>query len=397
MLNPNYTYELLGVPVKEKIIPDGTVWKDGSKAQACGFSKGSLFKKQKLLCGTGEPGTLTIHNTNDLEGTYEDSEQYVRATYNENMGEVRVHFYVDDVSAWQEMKAGTGMTPNDPEGSAEVCWHAGDGSTATGGNMTSLSMEIIMNDTAEHDAKAMDNGARVAAWLLWKHGLSIDKMVTHTYWVNKSAGKTFSDVDEQCCSPISGKKWCPTYIFASSNKTVAMKNWKKFKALVKSYMDQLDGSKEEPKAEEPEAPSTAADFKEGDVVSIAAGATYYGSSKKVPSWVLAKKWIVKEDPDGNRVVIDKSQDGKNAICSPIHAKYLTKVEVYVPKKGDIVNFTGTVHYRSANGTKPYRCTAGKAKITKDPYMVGKSKHPYHLQGINCSVHGWVDADSFTKA
>lgn len=57
------------------------------------------------------------------------------------------------------------------------------------------------------------------------------------------------------------------------------------------------------------------------VVSIKKGATYYNSSKIVPDWVLAKKWIVKS-LSGNRVVIDKSTDGKSAICSPIHSKYL---------------------------------------------------------------------------
>lgn len=170
-----------------------------------------------------------------------------------------------------------------------------------------------------------------------------------------------------------------------------------FRAAVQAA---LDAEKDPDPKPETEAPSADSDFKEGDVVSIAAGATYYGSSKKVPDWVLAKKWIVKEDPDGNRVVIDKSVDGKNAICSPIHAKYLTKEatpEPYVPKKGDIVQFKAKVHYRSANGTKAYRCTPGKARISEEPYMVGKSKHPYHLIGINCTVHGWVDADSFTKA
>lgn len=44
----------------------------------------------------------------------------------------------------------------------------------------------------------------------------------------------------------------------------------------------------------------------------------------VPSWVKAKNWIVKQ-VSGDRAVIDKSQDGKNAICSPIHTKYLTVV------------------------------------------------------------------------
>lgn len=240
-LTPNATYTVNGVTINEKIIPDGTRWLDATKAKKAGFSAGALYKSQKKLCGTGRAKSVTIHNTNDLANVHDDGEQYTRATYNQNMNSSRVHFYVDDTGGWQNLKAGTGMVASDPVGSAEVSWHSGDGSVSDGGNMTSLSIEIIMNESAEHDKIAKDNGARLAAWLLWKNGLSIDKLVTHTYWVNKSVGKTFSDVDEQCCNPISGKKWCPTYIFGSSVKTTAMKNWKEFKALVKSYLDALNG------------------------------------------------------------------------------------------------------------------------------------------------------------
>lgn len=241
-LTPNTTYKLNGVTVCEKIIPDGTKWKDTSKAKSAGFSAGNLYKKQAKLNGTGKAKFVTIHNTDDLANVNDDAEQYTRATYNENMGSSRIHFYIDDIGAWQNLKAGTGLCASDPLNSAEVAWHSGDGSVADGGNATSLSLEIIMNDTPAHDEKAKDNGARVAAWLLWRHGLSIDKLVTHTYWVNKKAGKSFTDVDEQNCNLISGKKWCPAYIFASNNKATALKNWKVFKSLVKKYLDELNGT-----------------------------------------------------------------------------------------------------------------------------------------------------------
>ena len=240
LLTPDAVYQMLGVTVNEKIIPDGSRWADAAKAVNAGFYANALYKAEKLLCGTGRAQSVTIHNTGDLANVYDDGEQYTRATWpNQNMGSSRVHFFVDDVCAWQDLKAGTGMTAADPEGSAEVSWHAGDGAIAGGGNMTSLSIEIIMGDTAEHDAKARDNGARVAAWLLWKHGLTVDKLVTHTYWVNRLAGKTFADVDTQCTNPIYGGKWCPTYIFGSSDAAVAKKNWLAFKALVKGYLDTL--------------------------------------------------------------------------------------------------------------------------------------------------------------
>ncbi len=326
LLTPNNTYTVNGVTVNEKIIPDGTRWKNTSKAVRAGFSAGALYKKErKLTNNTGTPQSITIHNTNDLANVEDDGEQYTRATYNENMNSVRVHFYVDDLCAWQNLKAGTGMTKNDPEGSAEVSWHAGDGSVADGGNMTSLSMEIIMNDTSVHDAKAKDNGARLAAWLLWKHGLSIDRLVTHTYWVNKSAGKSFNNVDEQCTNLIWGKKWCPTYIFGSTNHKTALANWKAFKKLVQGYLDALIGT---PAASEkqPDSPSkteSTDQIQKGDLVKLASEAVYY-SGKAIPQWVKSQNWYVRE-VKGSRAVIDENEKGTNAICSPVNIGFLTVV------------------------------------------------------------------------
>ena len=68
---------------------------------------------------------------------------------------------------------------------------------------------------------------------------------------------------------------------------------------------------------------------------------------------------------------------------------------WVPKIGDVVLYNGTVHYANANADTGYTCTGGKAKITAI-HQLGKSKHPYHLVGINCSVYGWCDEGTFTK-
>lgn len=241
LLKPNVIYTINGVTVREKIIPDGTRWKDSSKAAKAGFSANSLYKKQKKLSGnTGKVKYITVHNTDDLKNVDDDAEQYTRATYNENMGSARVHFYIDDIGAWQNLKAGTGMCLADPEGSAEVGWHAGDGSVSDGGNMTSIGLEIIMNDTKKHDAAARDNGARIVAWLLWKHDLTVDHVVTHTYWVNKSAGHKFADADKQSTNLIYGKKWCPMRIFGTSySQLIALANWKAFKDQVDKYLEEL--------------------------------------------------------------------------------------------------------------------------------------------------------------
>lgn len=82
--------------------------------------------------------------------------------------------------------------------------------------------------------------------------------------------------------------------------------------------------------EEPKVEPTITSIKEGDVVKIKSGATYY-SGKAVPTWVRNKQWIVKE-VSGNRAVIDKSTDGKNSICSPIHTDYLTVVKTTAAKE-----------------------------------------------------------------
>ena len=63
----------------------------------------------------------------------------------------------------------------------------------------------------------------------------------------------------------------------------------------------------------------------GDLVSIASNAAYY-SGKTIPSWVKLQNWYVKSDPKGDRVVIDKNEQGTHSICSPIHKKYLTVVK-----------------------------------------------------------------------
>ena len=143
------------------------------------------------------------------------------------------------------------------------------------------------------------------------------------------------------------------------------------------------------------------EIREGDLVKIADNAVYY-SGKSVPGWVKDKHWYVVE-VEGDRAVIDDSEDGKNAINSPINTKYLTvvkaaengseSVEKVELVKGAVVTFTGKKHYSSANGKTPVSCKPGKATITLDPYL--KGKHPYHLvavKGGTSNVYGWVDAE-----
>ena len=157
----------------------------------------------------------------------------------------------------------------------------------------------------------------------------------------------------------------------------------------------------------PAAPTPSGSIVKGSLVKIV-GTKYYSGST-IPSWVKAKNWYVLEI-SGDRAVIDKSEDGKNSICSPIKVSDIALVsgggsttpapdpKPWTPAVGDIVNYSGNVHYSNANAASGIACKGGQAKITQI-YQLGKSKHPYHLvhTGSGCTVYGWVDAGSFTKA
>lgn len=162
----------------------------------------------------------------------------------------------------------------------------------------------------------------------------------------------------------------------------------------------------------PSAPAAAAQstanpsIQKGCLVKIT-GSKYY-SGVAIPAWVKAKNWYVSE-VSGSRAVINKSEDGKHAINSPINVADIALVSAadtsstpntaaWTPAVGDKVRYNGTVHYTNANAAKGAACKGGIAEITQI-YRLGKSKHPYHLvhKEKGCTVYGWVDAGSFTKA
>ena len=146
---------------------------------------------------------ITIHNTDWISvasGTT-PAEQYTRATVNGNMNDVRVHFYVDNKCAWQDL-------PLDLSG-----WHAADGDGD--GNRKTIAIECIMSaDYDSIDRKSEDNAAKLAAYLLKQYGFGVDRLYTHNHWYSK--------------------KYCPAFI---------LPHWDKFKAKVKGYLDALNKTK----------------------------------------------------------------------------------------------------------------------------------------------------------
>lgn len=192
-LTPDKVRNEQGLRICEKIIPWGAVWNKNYGS----YKKGNQYKAdRKLSSGTGKVDGVTVHNTDGGA----NAETYTRATYpNQNMKDCRVHYYVDDREAWQNLRED------------EVGWHAGDG--RGNGNETTLSIEIIMRGSAiANDAKAEKNGALLVALLLHRHNLGIDKLYKHQDW--------------------SGK-YCPAYI---------LPHWEAFTDKVQDYINQIEAA-----------------------------------------------------------------------------------------------------------------------------------------------------------
>lgn len=106
----------------------------------------------------------------------------------------------------------------------------------------------------------------------------------------------------------------------------------------------------------------------GSLVKIASNATYYGTGV-IPSWVLKLNWYV-DGVSGDRAVLDKSEDGKYSISSPVNTKYLTVV-----KKA---------------ATTTTSTTPAKSETTSTTKTETKTNSP--LKGIDLSVHNGTDVD-----
>ncbi len=171
------------------------------------------------------PLGITIHNTDWIttaSGTT-PAEQYTRATVNGNMNDVRVHYYVDNICAWQNL-------PLTLSG-----FHAADGNG--NGNTKTIAIECIMSaNGGTASEKSEDNCARLAAYLLNLYGLNVENnLFTHTHWLNVKDGITGdNDYLNTHSHPY---KSCPLYI---------LPHWQTFKAKVKSYLDQLKAGTSKP-------------------------------------------------------------------------------------------------------------------------------------------------------
>lgn len=197
---PDKTIMINGVPVFQYFIYDHNINKLTMPA-----------KRNKRLIG------VTIHNTIDLENIEDDGRNYTASTCNGNMRNVFVNAYVDELGAWWNFDW-------DYEN-----WSCRDG--RGNGNTATIAIECIMNgQTGANNEKAKDNTARLAAWLLYKNGLTANDLYTHTHWLNVIDGVK-GDRDYLNTKP-NPYKTCPYYIIPK---------WSEFKKLVDTYIVKLGG------------------------------------------------------------------------------------------------------------------------------------------------------------
>ena len=125
-------------------------------------------------------------------------------------------------------------------------------------------------------------------------------------------------MDEQCTNMIAGQKWCPAYIFDSNNHATALKNWKAFKSLVSTYLNQLKNPGTSTSTPTP-TPSTSK-VKNGDVIKLVKGAKYT-SGKVIPDWVLNSTLYARSDVrNDNTILFSTLKTG--AVTGIVNIKYL---------------------------------------------------------------------------
>lgn len=127
----------------------------------------------------------------------------------------------------------------------------------------------------------------------------------------------------------------------------------------------------------------------GDLAKIT-GTKYY-SGKDIPAWVLAKNWYVKSI-SGDRAVIDKSEDGKDSINSPININDLmlvVKAQDLRPKY-EVQVTTTALNVRSGPSTSYSK--VGVVKINDKLTITNEKAGPGSTKGWGYMGTGWVSLD-----
>lgn len=158
-VEPSRAQTIAGIPVTEEFIPEGNAGRPGIKR---------------------EIKWVVIHETaNHSEGAdAQRHSEYIQKKSVEST--LSWHYTVDDHQIYHHL-------PDD-----EVGWHAGDKLTAGGGNQCGIGVEICVNDDGDY-AQAVDNAAKLTAYLLDYYGLGIENIKQHHDFMEKNCPQIMRD------------------------------------------------------------------------------------------------------------------------------------------------------------------------------------------------------------
>ena len=161
------------------------------------------------------PRYITIHSTQNWSATADARQHSLalkggklrahKSTNGNRIGYLIWHFSVDDKRAVQHM-------PTSEQGE-----HADfDGP----GNRYSIGIEMCENRGSNLQA-TIDRTARLTAYLMYKHGISLSRVVPHYHWARHGVSKPHKD--------------CPHFLLDNGRPG---RKWKAFQRKVKGYYEQ---------------------------------------------------------------------------------------------------------------------------------------------------------------
>lgn len=267
---------------------------------------------------------VTIHMT-DNWGIKSDAKAH--ATYLRNGGSDNLaswHYCVDDTYATQSI-------PDD-----EVAYHSANEI----GNTTTISIEICLNPESDLK-KACDNAAHLAASLMKKYSLSINKLYRHYDW--------------------SGK-WCPSQIMNGKPYT-----WSEFKNKVKALLEETTSN---------------------GIIGVGATVKFDGKSRCYTSSTGGIAGVI--PPAGHYKVTHYNPGTPYSVHIGTYGWVPASncgLTVSKNMQNSVVKFDGKSHcYATSNGEgKGIIPPSGNYKVT---YYNENSKYPVHI-----GSYGWVPEEN----
>lgn len=194
------------------------------------------------------------------------------------------------------------------KGKAVYCWHVGNAnSTSIGAEMTEPATikytggaswtDLNPEKTKAHVMATYKNAVDVFAQLCKFHNLDplLDGVIlSHSECAKRGIGTNHGDVEHI---------------------------WNKFGLSMDQFRKDVKAALGNTSTSIPSDNILGKSIKVGSLVKLSADARYY-SGKFVPEWVKKLNWYV-SSISSDRVVINKSEDGKYAINSPVNAKYVS--------------------------------------------------------------------------